>query len=124
MGGGEGNGRREPPTAQYNSVSGTYSAKQWSRQPCICAVLQPPSRDMCAPSRWSRGSSVYSHTDEHCGWSETVIVATQFVLHKREKDFTGGRGGGGGRKGANRVGGRPFGCAISKVERTRERQFE
>lgn len=61
---------------------------------------------------------MYSHTDEHCGWNETVIVATQFVLHKREKDFTGGE------RGANRVGGRPFGCAISKVERTRERQFE
>lgn len=34
---------------------------------------------------------MYSHTDEHCGWNETVIVATQFVLHKREKDFYGRR---------------------------------
>lgn len=95
-----------PPTAQYNSVSGTHSGQTVeSSAPCICAVLQPPSRDMCAPSLRSRGSSVYSHTDEHCGWNETVIVATQFVLHKREKDFRGG-----GERGQIERAGSPFGC--------------
>lgn len=108
-----------PPTAQYNSVSGTHSGQTVeSSAPCICAVLQPPSRDMCAPSLRSRGSSVYSHTDEHCGWNETVIVATQFVLHKREKDFRGGKGG----KSSGRA--VHLAVVISKVKRTRERQFE
>lgn len=59
---------------------------------------------------------MYSHTNERCGWNESFIVVTQFVLHKREKDFTD-------RKRENRLRVH-LAAAISKVERMREYQFE
>lgn len=35
-------------TAQYNSVSGTYSAKQWSRQPSVYAPFRSRLVEICA----------------------------------------------------------------------------
>ena len=43
--------------------------------------------------------------------NESVIVVTQFVQHKREKDFTS-------RKGENRIGVHLEVAAISRAERT------